>query len=50
MRFATWIGSEGRVYVVQQEVGAALTHVRTISAWSPDSQSASLFLVLFRKP
>jgi ubiquinone/menaquinone biosynthesis C-methylase UbiE len=36
--------------VVQQEVGAALTHVRTISAWSPDSQPASLFLVLFRKP
>ena len=36
--------------IVQQEVGAALTHVRTISAWSPDSQPASLFLVLFRKP
>jgi cyclopropane fatty-acyl-phospholipid synthase-like methyltransferase len=36
--------------VVQQEVGAALTHVMTISAWSPDSQPASLFLVLFRKP
>jgi cyclopropane fatty-acyl-phospholipid synthase-like methyltransferase len=36
--------------VVQQEVGAALMHVRTIPAWSPDSQPASLFLVLFRKP
>ena len=36
--------------VVQQEVGAAMTHVRTISAWSPDSQPASLFFVLFRKP
>lgn len=36
--------------IVQQEVGTALTHVRTISAWSPDSQPASLFLVLFRKP
>jgi cyclopropane fatty-acyl-phospholipid synthase-like methyltransferase len=36
--------------VVQQEVGAALTYVRTISSWSPDSEPASLFLVLFRKP
>ena len=36
--------------VVQREVGATLTHVRTISAWAPDSQPASLFLVLFRKP
>ena len=36
--------------VVLQEVGAALTHVRTIPAWSPDSQPASLFLVLFRRP
>jgi len=36
--------------VVQREVGAALTHVRTIPAWAPDSQPASLYLVLFRKP
>jgi cyclopropane fatty-acyl-phospholipid synthase-like methyltransferase len=36
--------------VVQGEVGAVLTHVRTITAWSPTSQPASLFLVLFRKP
>jgi precorrin-6B methylase 2 len=36
--------------IVQREVGAALTHVRTIPAWAPDSQPASLYLVLFRKP
>jgi predicted methyltransferase len=36
--------------VVQAEVGAALKHVRTISARAPDSQPASLLLVLFRKP
>jgi ubiquinone/menaquinone biosynthesis C-methylase UbiE len=36
--------------VVQREAGAALTHVRTIPMWSPDSQPASLFLALFRKP
>ena len=36
--------------IVQSEVGAALTHVRTIPAWSPKSEPASLFLVLFRKP
>jgi precorrin-6B methylase 2 len=36
--------------IVQREVGAVLTHVRTIPAWAPDSQPASLFLVLFRKP
>jgi predicted methyltransferase len=36
--------------VVQREVGAALAHVRTIAAWSPESQPASLFLLLFRKP
>jgi precorrin-6B methylase 2 len=36
--------------VIQAEVGAALKHVRTISDWSPDSQPASLYLVLFRKP
>ena len=36
--------------VVEREVGAALTHVRTLSAWSAQSEPASLFLVLFRKP
>ena len=36
--------------VVQREVGAVLTHVRTIPAWAPGSEPASLFLVLFRKP
>jgi ubiquinone/menaquinone biosynthesis C-methylase UbiE len=36
--------------VVQQEVSAALTHVRTMPGWSPDSQPPSLFLVLFQKP
>jgi cyclopropane fatty-acyl-phospholipid synthase-like methyltransferase len=35
--------------VVEEEVRAALTHVRTIRDWQPDSQPASLFLVLFRK-
>ena len=36
--------------VVQGEVGTMLTHVRTITAWSPTSEPASLYLVLFRKP
>jgi precorrin-6B methylase 2 len=36
--------------VVQREVGNMLTHVRTIATWSPESQPASLFLLLFRKP
>ena len=36
--------------VVQREVGAVLTHVRTISNWVPGTQPASLYLVLFRKP
>lgn len=36
--------------VVEREGGALLTHVRTIREWAPDSQPASLFLVLFRKP
>jgi precorrin-6B methylase 2 len=36
--------------VVQSEVGALLTHVRTIPMWAPGSQPASLYLVLFRKP
>jgi cyclopropane fatty-acyl-phospholipid synthase-like methyltransferase len=35
--------------VVEREVGALLTHVRTVPAWSPASEPASLFLVLFRK-
>jgi ubiquinone/menaquinone biosynthesis C-methylase UbiE len=35
--------------IVQKEVGAALTYVRTIPAWSPKSEPANLFLVLFRK-
>jgi precorrin-6B methylase 2 len=35
--------------VVVSEVGSVLKHVRTIDAWAPDSQPASLFLVLFRK-
>jgi ubiquinone/menaquinone biosynthesis C-methylase UbiE len=35
--------------VVQREVGRALAHVRTIAPWSPASQPASLYLVLFRK-
>ena len=36
--------------VVQREVGAVLTHVRTISKWAPGSEPAELYLVLFRKP
>ena len=36
--------------VVEREGGAALTHVRTIPNWAPNSQPASLYLVLFRKP
>jgi predicted methyltransferase len=35
--------------IVQKEAGAVLTYVRTIPDWAPDSQPASLFLVLFRK-
>ena len=35
--------------VVQAEVGAALSHVRTIQVWAPNSQPPSLYLVLFRK-
>ena len=38
------------VEVVEKEVGMALTHVRTISEWVAESQPASLYLVLFRKP
>jgi cyclopropane fatty-acyl-phospholipid synthase-like methyltransferase len=36
--------------IIQREVGAAVTHVRTIADWAPGSQPASLYLVLFRKP
>lgn len=36
--------------VVASEAGAVLTHIRTIPDWSPESQPASLFLVLLRKP
>lgn len=36
--------------VVQREVSGALTYERTISAWAPGSEPASLYLVLFRKP
>ncbi len=36
--------------VVQAEVGAVLSHVKTIQSWAPDSQPADLYLVLFRKP
>ncbi len=35
--------------VVEREVGAELRHVQTLSGWSPASEPASLFLVLFRK-
>jgi ubiquinone/menaquinone biosynthesis C-methylase UbiE len=35
--------------VVEREGGMVLTHVRTIAKWAPESQPASLFLVLFRK-
>jgi precorrin-6B methylase 2 len=36
--------------VVQSEVSTALVHVRTIASWAPESQPASLYLLLFRKP
>jgi predicted methyltransferase len=36
--------------VVEGEVGAVLTHVRTIERWSPESQPDDLFLVIFRTP
>lgn len=36
------------IAVVEQEVGAALTHIRTVATWS--STDSALFLVLFRKP
>lgn len=37
------------VDVVVREVGAVLTHERTLVDWSPGSEPASLFLVIFRK-
>ncbi len=36
--------------VIEREVGSALTHVRTNPKWAPDSEPASLYLILFRKP
>ena len=36
--------------IVQREASAALTYVRTIPKWAPESQPASLYLVLFQKP
>lgn len=36
--------------VVEREVGMMLTHVQTIPTWAPNSQPASLYLVLFQKP
>jgi precorrin-6B methylase 2 len=36
--------------IVEREVGTVLTRVQTIAAWAPDSQPASLYLVLFQKP
>lgn len=35
--------------VVEREVGAALTHLRTVPEWAPGSQPSSLYLVLFSK-
>ncbi|HSL20534.1 MAG TPA: methyltransferase domain-containing protein [Vicinamibacterales bacterium] len=36
--------------IVESEFGAVLTRIRTIPDWSPESQPASLYLVLFQKP
>ena len=36
--------------VVEREVGAVLTYVQTRLTWNANSQPASLYLVLFRKP
>jgi precorrin-6B methylase 2 len=36
--------------VVEREGGIVLRHVQTIAKWAPESQPASLFLVLFQKP
>jgi len=36
--------------IVVREAGAMLEHVRTLENWSPESQPANLFLVIFRKP
>jgi ubiquinone/menaquinone biosynthesis C-methylase UbiE len=36
--------------VVEREFGRVLVHVSTTLMWSPESQPASLYLVLFRKP
>jgi SAM-dependent methyltransferase len=47
---ANRLGHGVPIEVVTKEVGAALTHVRTIEAWAPNGTQADLFLVLFRKP
>lgn len=36
--------------VVEREVGAVLTHLRTHPRWASNSQPSDLFLVLFQKP
>jgi ubiquinone/menaquinone biosynthesis C-methylase UbiE len=36
--------------VVEREGRTVLTHVQTMANWVPNSEPASLFLVLFRKP
>jgi ubiquinone/menaquinone biosynthesis C-methylase UbiE len=36
--------------IVEKELGTLLTHVQTIPQWMANSEPASLFLVLFRKP
>jgi precorrin-6B methylase 2 len=36
--------------VVEREVGEVLKHVQTRPAWNANSQPASLYMVLFRKP
>lgn len=36
--------------VIEREVGAVLRHERTMLDWSPKSEPASLYLVLFQKP
>jgi ubiquinone/menaquinone biosynthesis C-methylase UbiE len=36
--------------VVEREVARVLTHVQTLPTWNANSQPASLYLVLFRKP
>lgn len=47
---ANRLGHGVPIEVIVKEVGAALTHVRTIETWVPNGTQADLFLVLFRKP